>query len=315
MLIPCVIAVSLLPAAGPDGLTPEARAVAFLAREVPAWSPANKCFSCHNNGDAARALYQARRRSYRVPAAALADTTRWLAAPQKWDHNGGEGPFSDKVLARIQFAAALVEAKDAGAIKDHVALLRAAELLAEHQQKSGAWQAETEELVGSPVTYGTCLATYFARRTLERADAKRYRAAIARADAWLRKVEVKTVLDAAAVLLALAGATDPDAAAQRQRCLGLIRKGEAKGGGWGPYVNAAPEAFDTAVVLLALSRQEGREKLQPMITRGRAFLVSTQRKEGDWPATTRPPGAESYAQRLSTTGWATQALLATASKK
>jgi hypothetical protein len=47
------------PAAGPA--TPEARAMGFLAVEVPRWSRENRCFSCHNNGDAARALYQASR--------------------------------------------------------------------------------------------------------------------------------------------------------------------------------------------------------------------------------------------------------------
>jgi hypothetical protein len=31
---------------------PERRAVAFLTREVPRWSVENRCFSCHNNGDA-----------------------------------------------------------------------------------------------------------------------------------------------------------------------------------------------------------------------------------------------------------------------
>ncbi len=52
----------------------EARAVEFLKREVPAWSKNNGCFSCHNNGDAARALYAATRRGYRIPASVLADT-------------------------------------------------------------------------------------------------------------------------------------------------------------------------------------------------------------------------------------------------
>ncbi|MEP7271259.1 MAG: hypothetical protein ABI882_07120 [Acidobacteriota bacterium] len=37
----------------------ESKAVAFLVREVPAWSKGNGCFSCHNNGDGARALYTA----------------------------------------------------------------------------------------------------------------------------------------------------------------------------------------------------------------------------------------------------------------
>ena len=40
-------------------LSAEDRALAYLIREVPAWSREHKCFSCHNNGDAARALYTA----------------------------------------------------------------------------------------------------------------------------------------------------------------------------------------------------------------------------------------------------------------
>jgi hypothetical protein len=48
-----------------------------------------------------------------------------------------------------------------------------------------------------------------------------------------------------------------------------------------------------------------------MIRRGREFLVGAQQPDGSWPETTRPPGADSYAQRISTTGWALLALLAT----
>src|SRR5437588_8866721 len=90
--------------------SPEKRALAYLAREVPRWSTENKCFSCHNNGDAARALYTAVRLGYDVPKKALEDTSRWLQRPAQWDHNGGETGISDKGLARIQFASALVDA-------------------------------------------------------------------------------------------------------------------------------------------------------------------------------------------------------------
>src|SRR5438270_2003806 len=109
-----------LVAAGTDGdrVPPEARAVAFLAREVPRWSRENHCYSCHNNGDAARALYTAARLGLAVPPEAMADTTRWLSKPDGWDDNGGEGPFSGKRLARIEFAAALATAVAAGAGKD-----------------------------------------------------------------------------------------------------------------------------------------------------------------------------------------------------
>src|SRR5215203_5676976 len=58
--------------------TPEQRAIKYLSAEVPRWAVENNCYSCHNNGDGARALYTAKRLGYDVPAAALADTTRWL---------------------------------------------------------------------------------------------------------------------------------------------------------------------------------------------------------------------------------------------
>src|SRR5437660_2958876 len=63
----------------------EARAVQFLKREVPAWSRNNGCFSCHNNGDGARALYAAMRKGYRVPVRVLADTTDWVGQPDRWE--------------------------------------------------------------------------------------------------------------------------------------------------------------------------------------------------------------------------------------
>ncbi len=86
----------------------EIQAIAYLANEVSLWSKENHCFSCHNNGDGARALYTARRLSYVIPEQSLAETTQWLARPLEWDNNRGEPGFSDKQLARIQFAASLV---------------------------------------------------------------------------------------------------------------------------------------------------------------------------------------------------------------
>jgi hypothetical protein len=111
-------------------------------------------------------------------------------------------------------------------------------------------------------------------------------------------------------LLALGKADDPAATAQRRRCLEQIRKGEGRTGGWGPWVRSAPEFFDTAVVLLALAEQEQTAEVKAWRKRGRAYLLAGQEKDGSWTETTRPAGAESYAQRVSTTAWATMALLA-----
>jgi hypothetical protein len=291
---------------------PEARARAYLAREVPRWAAENKCYSCHNNGDAARALYRAVKQSRSVPPQALRDTSDWLARPRQWDQNRGDPAVSDKGLARLQWAAALVEGLDAGLVKDRSALGKAAELVALDQKPDGSWRVDADGSVGSPATYGTSLATCLARRTLLQADRRRFQEAVAKADRWLRTAAVRTVLDAAAILLALKEDGDRDASDQCGRCLAVIRKGQGKEGGWGPYVNSPPEAFDSALVLLALSGWKTSEDLRTMRRRGRAFLVSLQRGDGSWPETTRPTGAESYAQRLSTTGWATLALLATA---
>src|SRR5262249_25594130 len=79
-----------------------------------------------------------------------------------------------------------------------------------------------------------------------------------------------------------------------------------------PYVNSPSEPFDTAVVLLALVRQGDAPGVKAMLRRGRAYLVAAQQRDGSWPETTRPAGQESYAERLSTAGWATLAPLATA---
>src|SRR5262249_13190580 len=153
------------------------------------------------------------------------------------------------------------------------------------------------------------------RRTLREADPERYRDALARADSWFRKLPVKSVLDAAAVLLALDGADDAGAERQKRHSLELIGKGQAREGGWGPFITSPPEVFDTALVLLALVRQKRTAEVAAQIDRGRQYLIARQQKDGSWPETTRPSGSESYAQRLSTAGWATQALLATRTSK
>jgi hypothetical protein len=296
------------------GGSPEDRALAYLAREVPRWSVEFKCYSCHNNGDAARALYAAARLGKPIPPRALADTSRWLTRPDEWEKNADGNAFSEQKLARLQFSATLAAAVDAGQVKEREPVERAAAMLAERQQRDGSWKALEDGILGGPTTHGNTLATALARSTLIRADARKYEQATARADAWLRQKEVKSVLDASAVLFALGKAGDDEAVTQRRQCLAVIRKGESKDGGWGPYVNSPPEVFDTALAVLALKGQPETDEIKAMIKRGRAYLIASQEPDGSWQATTRPSGGESYAQQLSTTGWATMALLATTPK-
>ena len=296
------------------------RAVSFLSVEVPKWHGENRCFSCHNNGDAVRALVQATATGLLKDRQPLAETLAFLNKPETWDANGPDGPFKDPKLQRIQFAAALVAASRAGLIVDRVPLKVAAALVAELQEADGHWQTDAPGTVGSPVTYGPALATLLAGESLAAADPAKYLAALERSRSWFEQTEPKSVLDAAATLWALAGKSGEAAAARRKQCLTLLERGRSTDGGWGPFANSPPEVFDTAVVVLALAAQPAGAlssgAVSPTsapcawLSGGRAYLLTAQESDGGWPATTRPPGVDSYAQRISTTGWALLALLA-----
>ena len=293
----------------------EARAIDFLKREVPAWPRDNGCFSCHNNGDAARALYAALRRGYRIPSDALADTTAWVARPEQWEHNQGDPGFSDQRLADVQFAASLAAAIESGALKSPQVSKVAAVKVAQAQSADGSWPIDVGNAVGSPATYGATLATYMAWDTLRRVSLPEIVAARLKAETKLRAIKPDTVPNAAVLLLFWSKpheGTDiaRDASSPRQS-LEFLNAAQTSDGGWGPYSDSPPEAFDTALALLALAEFRTETGVMEMIQRGREFLRATQQSDGSWPATTRPSGGQSYAQQMSTTGWATLALLAT----
>jgi len=205
----------------------------------------------------------------------------------------------------------LLAALETGHATDRQALQEAARKVCADQGADGAWHIEPRNGVGSPATYGTTLATYMALRTLKQAGAAGSSDAIRKAEDWLGHARPDNVLSAATLLLASAGESETSASPKREECLAAILSGQARDGGWGPYADSPPEPFDTAVVLLSLTDLRFVPGVDEMIRRGRAFLADRQNADGSWPATTRPPGGNSYAQRISTTGWATLALLAT----
>lgn len=279
LLVPTSLAWSQDPAIG--------RALDYLSREVPGWKKNNGCYSCHNNGDAARALMAAGR------IEPVEDTLAWLRNPQQWDKQQSDAAFRDKDLARIQFSFALTEAIERGYIARGVALDTAAKQLAAMQTADGSWAIDQESNVGSPATYGSVLATYAAIRTLRAAGS--YEQAVRRGMDWMALQRPSATLDLAAKLLALRDAQTASA----------LLKIQNPDGGWGPYRASPTEVFDTAIAILAL-RPMGHTEA---IDRGVAWLKKNQLPDGGWEGTTRPSGSISYAQHMSTTGWATLALL------
>jgi len=302
-------------AQAPDPVSAEARAITYLSHEVPAWAKEANCFSCHNKGDAVRALFLARTLSYTVPETALEGTVAWLVDPAEWENSPGDPIFSDKKLARIQFAAALRAAIDAGIVADRTSLKEVAETLMEDQETNGSWHVEgNNSTIGSPATYGTVLATYMTRKTLEAADAGRFSGAISRANEWLLSAPLGPIMDTAALVLALGNLFAPETRDKVTKALNRLLDSQSSDGGWGPYPKARSEPFDTALVLLALASLDESwhpERVGKAISGGRGFLLDIQLADGGWIETTRPSGSQSYAEHISTTGWATLALLRT----
>ncbi len=294
-----------------------AKGVDYLKVEVPKWKTEHPCYSCHNNGDATRALLVAGSKGYDI-GTALDDTLAFLKQPSKWDQNKAPSGFDDKALARVQFASALAVAERHGKAAS-TDLDAAAKLLVADQQADGSWQLDQSQSLGSPATYGT---TH--RHLVGAHDADLVGDAAGQLhDRPGRQVDsrpharerARCIRNGAALDLA----SDVMAENLRRTCLSILRNGQSPAGGWGPYVTAAPQVFDTAMAVLALSSLEVEprlarsayrvEELKEAIANGKKYLVSQQRPDGSWPETTRPANQESYAQRISTTGWAMLALM------
>ena len=294
-----------------------AKGVDYLKVEVPKWKAEHPCYSCHNNGDATRALLAAAAKGYDI-GTSLDDTLAFLKQPSRWDQNKAPAGFDDKALARVQFASALALAERHGKAAS-TDVEAAAKLLLNDQQPDGSWQLDQSQSLGSPATYGTILATWSARSTLISSGMQPDNFTIVQADKWIRGLTPENVLDASGTILALELSSDVMAENLRRTCLSILRTGQSPAGGWGPYVTAAPQVFDTAVAILGLSSLEVEprlarsayrlEELKEAIANGKKYIVSQQRPDGSWPETTRPANQESYAQRISTTGWALLALL------
>jgi len=294
-----------------------AKGVDYLKAEVPKWKAEHPCYSCHNNGDATRALLVAGSKGYDL-GTSLDDTLAFLKQPATWDQNKAPSGFDDKTLAKIQFASALALAERHGKASS-TALEAAAKLLVAEQKPDGSWELDSSQSLGSPATYGTIIATWSARSSLIASGMQPDNFTIVQADKWIRGLTPENVLDASATVLALDLASDVMAENLRRNCLSILRTGQSPAGGWGPYVTAAPQVFDTAMAVLALGSLEAEprlarsayrvEELKEAVANGKKYIVSQQRSDGSWPETTRPANQESYAQRISTAGWAMLALM------
>lgn len=284
-----------------------ARGVAYLVKEVPKWKVEGSCYYC----DATRALLISSAKGHDI-GTLLDGTLAFLKQPAQWDQHNA--------LARLQLASALAVAERLGKAAS-TDLETAAKRLVADQQADGSWQSDQSRSLASPATYGDIIATWSARSTLIASGIQPDFFSVVQADRWIRGLAPANVLDAAATVLALELASDVMAENLRRTCLSILRQAQsADTGGWGPTADAAPQVFDTAMAVLALSALDVEprlarsayrpEQLKEAIASGKKYLASQQKADGSWPETTRTASQESYPQRIAITGWAMLALLA-----
>ena len=283
-------------------------ALGFLEEQVSSWPKENGCFSCHNNSDAAQALFKAKQFGWDVDVASIRSTMDWLSRPQQWDKQQGDPNVSDQQLADVQFSSALVQAVKSGVLSPDKWSSSVAYKLIEYQSPDGSWVIEKQDSLGSPAALGNALATLKAWTYLNHTPIDETSEALRAASAYLRNMPQESVSQTAAKLLFI---RESGVQAVGDAVLGLeyLMRAQTTLGGWGPYPNRPPEVFDTALALLAMLPHAKDERIAMIMSRGLSFLIAEQLPDGSWRETTRPSGEESHAQWISTSAWATLALL------
>jgi squalene-hopene/tetraprenyl-beta-curcumene cyclase len=281
------------------------RGLGFLVKDALAWKKDNKCASCHHASLVICSMQEAKQFGHAVDEPVLAELRKWVA-------NSGDGKFG---LARpasapgaaspkaIYFALALgVDPKpDAESVKGLKLLLKTVEA---EQTENGSWSTWPETrppIFGSSDESLTALATLALLPAAATGD-EQAKAARDKAIKWL--VETKTDDDPQSVALRLVLWKRLDRPAKEwDPLVTRIKDRQNTDGGWGQTNDMASDAWATGQALYALA-YAGVKPNEAAISRGQAFLLKTQRKDGSWSITSRPtkPGGKGSTSLIPITG-------------
>ena len=286
------------------------KAFQYLEKESLQWVQENKCYSCHNNGDAARALFlTSPKLAARFSGPQWRELIEWYQEPDKWNEASNRELDLSPTLGLVQFAATSIEAQRQTLRPmppSGYARIRSLILAAQHED--GSWHLENEGQLGSPATYGNVLGTLRALEILAKLPTAQSKTATDRAINWIDQQNPHASIELAAGSQILKLSTRPKEQAKSRLWLRRLRDQQNRNGGWGPFRSQFSEIFDTAIALIALCSQPKPDIEAGVILAGRSFLIENQESDGGWLETTRPSGGTSYAQHISTTAWALIAL-------
>ncbi len=157
------------------------RAFNYLLDESSNWSGENNCFSCHNNGDAVRALLAYQQEPHTFAGSSWRKLLKWFDQPGEWLKSPSDEFGESPILTFIQFGTARLAAQSGGLMaKNRVIESAIQEELLKSQSPEGYWKVEPEGHIGSPGTYGNALASFQAISILGTKQGKKFEADLER---------------------------------------------------------------------------------------------------------------------------------------
>jgi squalene-hopene cyclase-like protein len=265
------------------------RGLAFLAKDALAWKKEHNCASCHHAGLVVWSMREAKQRGHTVDEPVLAEMTKWIAESGDGKTGVPRPAGIPKALnaKAVWFALALGADAEPDAVSQ-AGLKRLVETVKSDQIESGAWASWPETrppIFGNSDESMTVLATLAVLPAAATGDDSA-KAVRDKGVQWL--TETKTDDDPQSIAMRLVLWQRLNRPAQeREPLLRRIQERQNADGGWSQSPDMASDAWATGQSLYALAHA-GLKPAEPVIVRGQAFLIKTQREDGSWPMTSRP---------------------------
>jgi hypothetical protein len=265
------------------------RGAAFLAKDALQWKKDHNCVSCHHAALVSWSLREAKLKGHAVDEPVLAEMTKWVAesGSGKTGVPRPEGIPKALNMKAVLFALALqADPQQDETSQNGLKLLL--QTVKEDQNDDGVWNSWPDTrppIFGHSDETATALATL---TLLPPAAAGDESAVVARDKGlkWLAEHETTSDHQAICVrLMLLKKAGRPEA--EWQPLVKRLVESQQGDGGWRQSAEMASDAHATGQALYALSLAELKPS-DPVLQRGREFLIKSQREDGGWTMTSRP---------------------------
>lgn len=261
------------------------KGLAYVEAKSLAWLRQRKCASCHHVPLMVWAQRDARQRGFKIDEKGLQEATDHLLAA---DNRAGIVP-NPKEKERegngfsLMAAVTIFAFRDGGSSPEPAAekiMKKAAEHLLAKQKADGSWiRFEGRPPIFEREEAATLLAAHAV--SAEPTPTAKPTPTLEKTRKWLTANSKGESQQALSLRILI----DHDRKASVEQLL----KRQNADGGWSQTKDMASDAFATGQAVYALMSRGGIDKSNPAILKARDFLLKTQKPDGSWPMTSRPP--------------------------